>query len=206
MYLCIYLHQKIVNSNCLLKKGIYGNLSGLDTIYKETRMAKQWNTPPAMQIDPKKKYKAHMETDNGTMVIELFADRTPKTVNNFVFLSREGYYDGVGFHRVISNFMAQGGDPTGTGTGGSGKKLKAECSKEPFKRGTIGAARSQNPDSADSQFFICFARADWLDGQYTVWGEVTEGMDVVDKIAKGEPPAKPDKIISLRVAADVEKK
>jgi cyclophilin family peptidyl-prolyl cis-trans isomerase len=97
------------------------------------------------------------------------------------------------------------GDPTGTGTGGSGKKLKAEFSKEPFKRGTIGAARSQNPDSADSQFFICFDRASHLDGQYTVWGEVVDGMDVVDKIAKGEPPAKPDKIVSLRVAADVDK-
>jgi peptidylprolyl isomerase len=159
-----------------------------------------------MTIDPNKTYTALLKTSLGDITIQLAPADAPQTVNNFVFLAREGFYDGTIFHRVLPGFVIQGGDPTGTGTGGSGKKLKAEFSKEPFKRGTIGAARSQNPDSADSQFFICFARADWLDGQYTVWGEVTEGMDVVDKIAKGEPPAKPDKIISLRVAADAEKK
>ena len=148
----------------------------------------------------------YMETAHGRIVIKLRPDLAPNHVARVKELARQKFYDGTPFHRVIDGFMAQGGDPTGTGTGGSGKKLKAEFSKEPFKRGTIGAARSQSPDSADSQFFICFDRAKHLDGQYTVWGEVTEGMDVVDKIAKGEPPAKPDKIITMRVAADVEKK
>ncbi len=148
----------------------------------------------------------YMETAHGRVTIKLRPDLAPNHVARVKELVRQKFYDGTPFHRVIDGFMAQGGDPTGTGTGGSGKKIKAEFSKEPFKRGTIGAARSQNPDSADSQFFICFARAQWLDGQYTVWGEVTDGMDVVDKIAKGEPPAKPDKIISLRVAAEADKK
>jgi cyclophilin family peptidyl-prolyl cis-trans isomerase len=98
--------------------------------------------------------------------------------------------------------MAQTGDPTGTGRGGSGKKLKAEFSGEPFVRGTLGMARAQDPDSGDSQFFIMFAEGSFLDGQYTVWGHVTEGMEFVDKIAKGEPPAKPDKIVKMSVAAD----
>jgi peptidylprolyl isomerase len=147
----------------------------------------------------------YMETVHGLITIKLRPDLAPNHVARVKELVRQKYYDGTPFHRVIPGFMAQGGDPTGTGTGGSGKKLKAEFSKEPFKRGTIGAARSQNPDSADSQFFICFDRASHLDGQYTVWGEVVDGMDVVDKIAKGEPPAKPDKIVSLRVAADVDK-
>ena len=146
-------------------------------------------------------------SSGGNVLIELLPDVAPKHVARVKELAKAGFYDGIVFHRVIPGFMAQTGDPTGTGTGGSGKgNLMAEFSKEPFKRGTIGAARSQNPDSADSQFFICFARAQWLDGQYTVWGEVTDGMDVVDKIAKGEPPAKPDKIVSLRVAADADKK
>ena len=148
----------------------------------------------------------YMETPHGRVVIKLRPDLAPNHVARVKELARQKFYDGTPFHRVIPGFMAQGGDPTGTGTGGSGKKLKAEFSKEPFKRGTIGAARSQSPDSADSQFFICFERARHLDGQYTVWGEVTEGMDVIDKIAKGEPPAKPDKIVSMRVAADAEKK
>ena len=148
----------------------------------------------------------YMETAHGRITIKLRPDLAPKHVERVKELARQKFYDGTPFHRVIPGFMAQGGDPTGTGTGGSGKKLKAEFSKEPFKRGTVGAARSQNPDSADSQFFICFDRASHLDGQYTVWGEVTEGMDVVDKIAKGEPPAKPDKIVTVRVAADAEKK
>ena len=148
----------------------------------------------------------YMETAHGRVTIKLRPDLAPKHVERVKELARQKFYDGTPFHRVIPGFMAQGGDPTGTGTGGSGKKLKAEFSKEEFKRGTIGAARSQSPDSADSQFFICFDRASHLDGQYTVWGEVTEGMDVVDKIAKGEPPAKPDKIVTMRVAADAEKK
>ena len=114
----------------------------------------------------------------------------------------QGFYDGVVFHRVIDGFMAQTGDPTGTGRGGSGQKLRAEFSKEPHTRGAVSMARAQSPDSADSQFFICFDDASFLDGQYTVWGRVIEGMENVDKIKRGEPPANPDKIVSMRVAAD----
>jgi cyclophilin family peptidyl-prolyl cis-trans isomerase len=146
----------------------------------------------------------YLELPYGRVVIKLRPDLAPHHVARIKELVREKFYDGVVFHRVIPNFMAQTGDPTGTGRGGSGQKIKAEFSAAPFERGTLGMARSQSPDSADSQFFICFARADWLDGQYTVWGQVVEGMEYVDKIAKGEPPAKPDKIITLRVAADVE--
>ena len=106
------------------------------------------------------------------------------------------------FHRVIAGFMAQSGDPTGTGTGGSGQQLRAEFSREPFRRGTVGAARTSNPDSADSQFFICFADASNLNGQYTVWGQVTQGMEFVDRIQRGEPPRNPDRIVRMQVAAD----
>jgi cyclophilin family peptidyl-prolyl cis-trans isomerase len=148
----------------------------------------------------------YLDLTHGRVVIKLRPDLAPSHVARIKELARQKFYDNHVFHRVIAGFMAQTGDPTGTGTGGSGKRLKAEFTQEPFKRGTLGMARSQSPDSADSQFFICFGRADWLDGQYTVWGEVVEGMDLVDKIAKGEPPAKPDKIVSLRVAADAEKK
>ena len=147
-----------------------------------------------------------LETTQGPVTIEMRPDLAPNHVARIKQLVREGFYDGIVFHRVIDGFMAQTGCPQGTGTGGSGTKLKAEFNAEPHVRGTTSMARAASPDSADSQFFICFARAQWLDGQYTVWGEVTDGMDVVDKIAKGEPPAKPDKIISLRVAADADKK
>ena len=115
-------------------------------------------------------------------------------------LVRQGFYDGIVFHRVIDNFMAQTGDPTGTGMGGSGKKLTAEFSPAKHVRGTVSMARSSNPNSADSQFFICYADLPFLDGQYTIWGEVTDGMDVVDKIKKGEPVNNPDKIVSARIA------
>ncbi len=148
----------------------------------------------------------YLELAAGRVVIKLRPDLAPNHVARIKELAKQKFYDGHLFHRVIPKFMAQTGDPTGTGTGGSGQRLKAEFSKEPFKRGSLGMARSASPDSADSQFFICFDRADWLDGQYTVWGEVTSGMEHVDKIATGEPPRKPDKIVSLRVAADVEKK
>ncbi len=114
-------------------------------------------------------------------------------------LARQGFYDGVVFHRVIDGFMAQTGDPTGTGTGGSGQKLKAEFNNATHERGTVSMARAQNPDSADSQFFICFDDASFLDRQYTVWGRVIEGMENVDKIKRGEPVKNPDKIISMRV-------
>jgi len=151
-------------------------------------MAKQWSTPPAIQIDPKKKYKAHMATDNGTMVIELFADKTPKTVNNFVFLSREGYYDGVIFHRVIDNFMVQGGDPTGTGTGGPGYKFGDEFdpSLKHDKRGVLSMANA-GPGTNGSQFFITHVATPWLDGKHSVFGQVVEGLDVLMSIPARDP-------------------
>jgi cyclophilin family peptidyl-prolyl cis-trans isomerase len=151
-------------------------------------MAKQWTTPPAMQIDPKKQYKAHMETDKGTMVIELFADKTPMTVNNFVFLSREGYYDGVIFHRVIDNFMAQGGDPTGTGRGGPGYKFGDEfdSSLKHDKQGILSMANA-GPGTNGSQFFITHGPTPHLNGRHTVFGQVVEGLDVLMSIPARDP-------------------
>ncbi|MBW8732968.1 MAG: peptidylprolyl isomerase [Asticcacaulis sp.] len=142
--------------------------------------------------------------DTGPVTIRLRPDLAPNHVARIKELAREGFYDGIVFHRVIPGFMAQGGDPQGQGFGGSGKKLKAEFNEARHVRGTCSMARSQNPDSADSQFFICFADAPFLDRQYTVWGEVTEGMDNVDALPKGEPPRSPGKIVTMRVAADVE--
>jgi len=151
-------------------------------------MAKQWNTPPAMQIDPKKKYKAHMETDKGTMVIELFASKTPITVNNFVFLAREGYYDGVIFHRVIDNFMVQGGDPTGTGRGGPGYKFSDEfdASLKHDKQGILSMANA-GPGTNGSQFFITHGPTPHLNGKHTVFGQVVEGLDVLMSIPARDP-------------------
>ena len=143
-----------------------------------------------------------IETTKGPVTVELRPDLAPKHVARIKELARKGFYDGVVFHRVIDGFMAQTGDPTGTGMGGSGQKLAAEFNKEPHVRGTCSMARAQSPDSADSQFFICFDDARFLDGKYTVWGRVIDGMDNVDKIKRGEPPANPDKIVSARVAAD----
>ncbi len=143
-----------------------------------------------------------METTQGPIVIEMRPDLAPAHVARIKELVREGFYDGIVFHRVIDGFMAQTGCPQGTGTGGSGKKLKAEFSKEKHKRGTCSMARAMDPNSGDSQFFICFTDAPWLDNQYTVWGEVTSGMENVDKIKRGEPVKNPDKIVSLKVAAD----
>ncbi|WP_321489215.1 peptidylprolyl isomerase [uncultured Hyphomonas sp.] len=144
-----------------------------------------------------------LETSKGSVTIELRPDLAPGHVERIKELAREGFYDGIVFHRVISGFMAQVGCPKGTGTGGSDKPdLKAEFNSEPHVRGTCSMARTQAPHSANSQFFICFDDAHFLDGQYTVWGKVTEGMDVIDQLAKGEPPRSPDKIVSMRVAAD----
>ncbi len=143
-----------------------------------------------------------METTQGPIVIEMRPDLAPAHVARIKELVREGFYDGIVFHRVIDGFMAQTGCPQGTGTGGSGKKLKAEFTKEKHKRGTCSMARAMDPNSGDSQFFICFTDAPWLDNQYTVWGEVTSGMENVDKIKRGEPVKNPDKIVSLKVAAD----
>jgi len=145
----------------------------------------------------------YLDLASGRVTIQLLPDVAPKHVARIKELARKGFYDGVVFHRVIPGFMAQTGDPTGTGMGGSGQKLQAEFNKTPFQRGTIGAARTNDPNSADSQFFICFGDVPHLNGQYTVWGKVTAGMELVDKIAAGEPPRTPDKIVKLRVAADV---
>jgi peptidylprolyl isomerase len=143
-----------------------------------------------------------LETSQGPITIVMRPDLAPGHVARIKELVREGFYDGVKFHRVIDGFMAQTGCPHGTGTGGSGKKLKAEFSKEKHVRGTVSMARSQSPDSGDSQFFICFEPSKWLDGQYTVWGLVTSGMDNVDKLKRGEPVSGPDSIVSARMAAD----
>ena len=143
-----------------------------------------------------------IETSRGPVTVELRPDLAPNHVKRIKELARQGFYDGVVFHRVIDGFMAQTGDPTDSGSGGSGQKLRAEFNDEPHVRGTCSMARAQSPDSADSQFFICFDDATFLDGQYTVWGTVIDGMDNVDKITRGEPPSKPDKIVSMRVAAD----
>ncbi|GMN12726.1 peptidylprolyl isomerase [Altererythrobacter sp. MTPC7] len=139
--------------------------------------------------------------NGGDVVIKLRPDLAPNHVERIAALASEGFYDGVIFHRVIDGFMAQGGDPTGTGMGGSEKPdLKAEFNSEPHVRGTCSMARSQMPDSANSQFFICFGDTEFLDGQYTVWGQVTEGMDHVDALPKGEPPANPGKIVKATVS------
>ena len=144
-----------------------------------------------------------MELEAGPVTITLRPDLAPQHVARIKELAREGFYDGVVFHRVIPGFMAQGGDPTGSGMGGSDKpNLPAEFSKAPHKKGVCSMARTASPNSANSQFFICNADAKFLDGQYTVWGEVTEGMDHVDALPVGEPPRNPGKIVSMKVAAD----
>ena len=142
-----------------------------------------------------------LETTQGRVVIELRPDLAPNHVARIKELAGQGFYDGVVFHRVIEGFMAQTGDPKGTGRGGSGKNLKAEFSNAPHERGTVSMARANHPDSADSQFFICFDDAHFLDGKYTVWGRVIEGMENVDQIKRGEPVKDPDKIISMRVGS-----
>jgi peptidylprolyl isomerase len=148
-----------------------------------------------------------MELRDGRVVIAMRPDLAPVHVARIKELVRKGYYDGLVFHRVIRGFMAQTGDPTGTGAGGSGQKLRAEFSREPHRRGTVSMARTSDPNSADSQFFICFDEAPHLNGQYTVWGRVVSGMEFVDNIKKGAPGSgavtDPDKIVRLRVAADV---
>jgi peptidylprolyl isomerase len=144
-----------------------------------------------------------LDLETGPVTIRLRPDLAPEHVNRIKELAREGFYDGVVFHRVIPGFMAQGGDPSGRGSGGSSKpNLKAEFSREPHVRGVCSMARTNDPNSANSQFFICFDDSTFLDGQYTVWGEVVEGMEHVDALPKGEPPRAPGKIVSARVAAD----
>src|ERR1700758_2985313 len=143
-----------------------------------------------------------LKTTKGPVSIKLRPDLAPTHVARIKELVADGFYNGVAFHRVIDGFMAQTGCPHGTGTGGSGRKLKAEFSKEKHVRGTVSMARAQSPDSGDSQFFICFEPSKWLDGQYTVWGQVTSGLENVDKIKRGEPVVDPDTIVTARMAAD----
>jgi cyclophilin family peptidyl-prolyl cis-trans isomerase len=146
-----------------------------------------------------------VDTTKGRIVIALKPDLAPKHVERIKKLAREGFYDGIVFHRVIEGFMAQTGCPKGTGTGSSDyPNLAAEFNAEPHVRGVCSMARSQNPDSANSQFFICFDDATFLDGKYTAWGKVIEGMESVDKFKRGEPVVDPDKMVTVKVAADVE--
>jgi len=153
----------------------------------------------------------YMDVPAGRVVIEMRPDLAPETVAQIKALVRQGFYDGIVFHRVIDGFMAQTGDPKGDGTGGSGHPLKAEFSNEKHVRGTVSMARTSDPNSADSQFFIMFAPAPSLDGKYTIWGKVTSGMEYIDQIKKGDPGrngtvTNPDKIIKMQVAADAAKK
>jgi len=144
-----------------------------------------------------------LETSKGSVVIEMLPDVAPKHVERIKELARENFYDGIVFHRVIDGFMAQVGCPLGTGTGGSDKPdLEQEFNETPHTRGTCSMARTMDPNSANSQFFICYGDQGFLDGQYTVWGQVIDGMDVVDQLKKGEPVSDPDQILSMRVAAD----
>lgn len=158
-------------------------------------MNKQWKNPPEMQIDTDKSYQVKMETVRGNIELELYPQYAPKTVNNFVYLAREGYYDGVTFHRVISNFMIQGGDPTGTGSGGPGYKFEDEVKGNPLRHesGVISMANA-GPNTNGSQFFITHSPQPHLDGKHTVFGKVIEGKDVVDSITQG------DQILSVRIS------
>lgn len=171
-------------------------------------MTKQWSTPPEMVIDPKKKFKARIETDKGTMVIRLFSDKAPRTVNNFVFLSREGFYDGIIFHRVIKDFMVQGGDPTSKGTGGPGYKFTDEFhpSLKHDKPGMLSMANS-GPNTNGSQFFITHVPTPWLDNKHTIFGQIDQGMDVLMAIPPRDPshPENPGvKIIKVTIEETAE--
>jgi cyclophilin family peptidyl-prolyl cis-trans isomerase len=174
------------------------------TTQPEKKMPKQYDAPPEMKIDQNKTYTATIETDAGTMVAELYPKIAPNHVNSFVFLSREGYYDGVIFHRVIPGFMIQGGDPTGTGSGGPGYKLKQEFNETKHVRGVLSAARTNDPNSAGSQFFVMHQAAPFLDGQYTVFGKLKSGEEVVDKIVNAprnaqDRPNNPTTIKSIKI-------
>ena len=167
-------------------------------------MAKSYSAAPPMTIDPNKKYTATIVTTEGTMVADLFPKEAPQHVNSFVFLARDGFYNGVIFHRVIPGFMIQGGDPTGTGTGGPGYRVKAEFGSRKHVRGVLSAARSSDPNSAGSQFFVMHDTAPHLDGQYSPFGMVTSGLEVVDKIVtapadRNDRPKNPASITSITI-------
>ncbi len=161
-------------------------------------------TSPETVIDPNRSYTATIRTEKGDMTIELAPDVAPVTVNNFVFLACKGFYEGVTFHRVIPGFVAQGGDPTGLGSGGPGYAIPDELSDQPFERGTVGMARTTNPDTGGSQFFICYEAQPDLDGKYTVFGKVTAGLDVLNSLTPRDPQTNPnappgDKILEITV-------
>ncbi len=149
--------------------------------------SKQYNAPPAMSIDPSKSYTATIDTSRGPIVCELFAADAPKTVNNFVFLAREGFYDGTSFHRVIADFMVQGGDPTGTGRGGPGYRFEDEVKDNPHKhaKGVLSMANA-GPNTNGSQFFITHVETPWLNGKHTVFGRVLSGQNVIDSVQQGD--------------------
>jgi peptidyl-prolyl cis-trans isomerase B (cyclophilin B) len=151
-------------------------------------MSKQYTAPPAMSIDPEKTYTATFDTSRGAIVVDLFPKDAPNTVNNFVFLAKEGFYNGTKFHRVIPNFMVQGGDPQGTGTGGPGYKFKDELTPGKFRKHAKGSLSMANagPNTNGSQFFITHIATDWLDGKHTVFGQVKSGQEVVDAIKQGD--------------------
>jgi peptidylprolyl isomerase len=184
------------------RRALFGALAG--TLVMGAALAPLAHAAPA--ADPANQ--VVMTTKDGKIVIQLRPDLAPNHVKQIETLTKQKFYDGIVFHRVIDGFMAQTGDPTGTGTGGSSlPDIKAEFSSEPFKRGTVGMARSQDPDSANSQFFICFGDAGFLNNKYTVVGQVISGMDVVDKIKKGSSAdngtvVNPDKIITMRIKSD----
>jgi cyclophilin family peptidyl-prolyl cis-trans isomerase len=164
---------------------------------------KTYSAPPPMVIDPNKKYTATIETAKGNLVIELFAKDAPKTVNNFVFLAREGYYDNSTFHRVIPNFMVQGGDPTGTGMGGPGYTIPDEFSTRKHNAGALSMANTGRPNTGGSQFFITYVPTNFLDGKHAVFGQLIEGTDVLKKITPRDPDQRPnflgDKLIKVTI-------
>lgn len=198
----------------LLKKAETAKLAKAETKGLKSAETKKLTKSPARSKKEKAKYLVKdaenalvLKLKNGDVVIEMFPEDAPNHVARIKELVRAGFYNGLKFHRVIDGFMAQTGCPYGTGTGGSGKKLKAEFNRRPHLRGTVSMARAMDPDSADSQFFICFAEAPWLNGQYTVWGEVTSGMEYVDMIKRGTGAngmvSEPDEIVSVSVVADL---
>ena len=198
----------------LLKKSETKNLGKSETKNLAAEDKKQLGMSETRAKKIKHSYKVKdaensllLKLKDGDVVIEMYPDEAPNHVARIKELVRQGFYNGLKFHRVIEGFMAQTGCPLGTGTGGSGKKLKAEFNRKPHLRGTVSMARAMDVDSADSQFFICFADCPWLNGQYTVWGEVTSGMEYVDNIKKGSGAngmvGSPDEIISMSVIADL---
>jgi peptidylprolyl isomerase len=198
----------------LLKNAETARLGKAETKGLKSADTKKLTKSPARAKKEKAKYQVKdaenallLKLKNGDVVIEMFSDDAPNHVARIKELVRAGFYNGLKFHRVIDGFMAQTGCPFGTGTGGSGKKLKAEFNRRPHLRGTVSMARAMDPDSADSQFFICFAEAPWLNGQYTVWGEVVSGMEYVDMIKRGTGVngmvSQPDEIVSVAVIADL---